>query len=245
MATQFSETTNNSGIVQQVRNLCRIDANQWPTQRIVNSCNNWGDFIMGYGMTADIRFRIDNSNHTKLPEGTKELTAAVSDYSFLTDQDGNRILGLLGVSILQNGVYVPLTPVDMNDPYYDQSTFGQVTGIPTQYDKIADNVIRLDKKPSATVSAGIKYYFQRAFPYFTSASTTTTTGLDPSLDRGFIIAAAYDCALTLGKPNSQSLAVERQKEEQNVVRHFESRNEDEETMFSPSSEIQAPVNVFF
>lgn len=241
----FSNTSDNNGILQQVRKLCRVDANQWPTINVVNSCNNWKDFIAGYAIGADTRFRWDDTNHTALPEGTRELTINVSDYSFQTDEQSNRILTLLSVAILQNGVYVPLTPVDRNDPNYDPSTFGQSTGTPTQYDKIADNIIRLDKKASATVSAGLKYYFQRAPSYYTAASTTTTTGFAPVLDRGFIIASAYDCALTLGLPNIQALAAERQREEEKIVSHFESRNEDEEVVFTPSPEMQGPMSVYF
>lgn len=245
MSIEFSDTVNNDGILQQTRKMCRVDSSQWPTINVVNSCNNWKDFIAGYAIGADVRFRWDDTNHTALPEGTRELTINVSDYSFQTDEQSNRILTLIGVSILQNGVYVPLTPVDRNDPYYDPSNFGQSTGTPTQYDKIADNIIRLDKKPSATVSAGLKYYFQRAPSYYTAASTTTTTGFAPVLDRGFIIASAYDCALTLGLPNLQALAVERQIEKENVVKYFESRNEDEEMIFRPSPELQGPATVYF
>jgi hypothetical protein len=241
----FSNTSDNNGILQQVRKLCRVDANQWPTINVVNSCNNWKDFIAGYAISADVRFRWDDTNQTALPEGTRDLTIAVSDYSFLNDEQSNRILTLLSISILENGVYVPLTPVDRNDPNYDPSTFGQLTGTPTQYDKIADNIIRLNKKPSATVSAGLKYYFQRSPSYFTAASTTNTTGFSPVLDRGFVIASAYDCALTLGLPNIQALSNELQIEKQNIVQHFESRNEDEEIVFTPSSDLQGPMTTYF
>ncbi len=242
---QFSNTTDNNGIVQQTRNLTRVDSNQWPTQKIVNSSNSWLDFLCGYAIGSDIRFRWDDTNHTDLPEGTRELTINVSDYSFRTDENANRILTLLGVSILQNSKYVPLTPVDRNDPYYESADFGQITGTPTQYDKIADNIIRLDRKPSATVASGLKFYFQRSPSYFVAADTTKQPGFASVLHRGFVIASAYDCALTLGLPNVQFLAAERQREEENVRQHFESRNEDEEILFTPSPELQSPVNIFF
>ena len=241
----FSNTSDNNGILQQTRNLARVDSSQWPTQRVVNSCNNWLDFLAGYAIGSDTRFRWDDTNHTDLPEGTRELTINVSDYSFLTDEDSNRILTLLGISILQNGKYEVLTPVDRNDPYYDSSTFGQVSGTPTQYDKISDNIIRLDRKPTATVSAGLKFYFQRSPSYFVAADTTKQPGFAPVLHRGFVIASAYDCALTLGLPNLQALAAERQLEQEKVVQHFESRNEDEEMRFIPSPEPQSPATIYF
>src|SRR3972149_7575153 len=120
---QFSNSDGTGG-VQQVRDIMRVDSTQWPTVRIVNSFNNWHDTVTGYAIGADRRFQFDDTNHTALPEGTTALTINQSDYSFLTDQQGNTILTLIGVSTLQSGDYQPLTPVDRNDPSYDPSTFG-------------------------------------------------------------------------------------------------------------------------
>lgn len=245
MSIPFNDTTNNTGICQQARFLAGVDATQWPIQRIVNSCNNWKDFVTGYAIGADTRFRWDDTNHTKLPEGTTPLTVSQSDYSFLTDEQGNQIITLLGVSLLQSGKYQPLTPVDRNDPYYDSSTFGQVSGTPTQYDKISDNIIRLDKIPTATVAAGLKFYFQRTGSYYDADDTTKQTGFSAVIDRGFIIASAYDIALTLGLQNTQALALERQREEERVVRCFEYRNEDEEVVFTPTPEPLGPMTIYF
>jgi hypothetical protein len=107
-----------------------------------------------------------------------------------------------------------------------------IAGDPTQYDKIADNIIRLDKLPTATVTNGLKFYFQRVSSYYATADTTKTTGCSPLLDRGFVIAGAYDCALTLGLANLQPLSVEMQKEEQNMIEYFSNRNRDEVSALS-------------
>jgi len=222
----FSDTTNNLGIVQQTRGLMRVDSTQYPTWKIVNSCNNWLDYVVSYGIGHDRFLQLDDTNHTKLPEGTSPLIQGVSDYSFLVDEQGNTITTLLGVSILQNGLYVPLTPVDRNDPSIDMSTFGQQTGTPTQYDKISDNIIRLNFLPSATVSAGLKYYFQRAGSYFTASDTTKQPGVNPALHRGFVIASAYDGAIELGLENLQALSVELEKERQKMIEYFGTRNND-------------------
>jgi hypothetical protein len=225
MAIVFSAT--NAGIVEQARSLAGVDSTQWPTQKIVNSANNWHDFVAGYAIGADRRFQWDDTNHTKLPEGTATLTQDVTDYSFLADEQGNSIITLTGLSILVNGYYQPLVPVDRNDPSYDPATFGAVSGTPTSYDKIADNIIRLDYKPVSTVSAGIKFFFQRTGSYFTSSDTTKSPGVSPLLHRGYVIAAAYDIALTLGLGNLPGLASEKQTEEQKVIQYFSTRNQDE------------------
>ena len=230
---QFNDTVGGTGIAQQARSFMRVDATQWPTVKIANSVNNWHDTVTGYALGADRRFQWDDTNHTKLPEGTAPMTINVSDYSFLTDEQGNRILNLIGISRLENGVYVPLEAVDRNDPNIDLATFGTGSGTPTMYDKIADNIIRLDVKPSATVAAGLKFYFQRVGSYFTASDTTKEPGVAPVLHRGYVIAAAYDGALTLGLQNLQPLSIELQKEEEKMKQYFAIRNTDEVHVMTP------------
>lgn len=223
---QFSASATNQGIVEQTRALMRVDSTQWPVAKIVASANNWLDFITGYAIGADKRFQWDDTNHTALPEGTAQLTINVSDYSFLTDEQGNSIVTLLGVSLLNSntGKYEELHQVDRAE--VDTAYFGKTSGTPTCYDKIADNIIRLDYLPAATVSAGLKFYFQRTGSYFVAADTTKAPGVSPLLHRGFVIASAYDGALTLGLPNLAALANERKMEEEKVKTYFADRNQD-------------------
>jgi hypothetical protein len=221
-----------AGIAEQARSLAGVDSVQWPNQKIANSANNWHDFVTGYAIGADKRFQWDDTNHTKLPEGTADLTAGVSDYSFQTDEQGNQIISLTGISILRDGSYTPLTSIDRNDLYYYPSTYGMSTGLPTQYDKIADNIIRLNFKPEATVPGGLKFYFQRTGSYFTATDTTKTPGVSPLLHRGYVIACAFDIALTLALANLQALSTEREKEERKVISYFNIRNRDERSIMT-------------
>lgn len=227
MSLAFSEATNNTGIVQQTRYLMRVDSTQWPTAKIVNSCNNYLDLVAGYAIGADTNFQWDDTNHTASPEGTKDLTINVSDYAFLTDEQGNSIVTLLGVSRLDSTTskYVALEQVDRRE--VDTGYFGTTSGTPTAYDKIADNIIRLDYLPPATVSAGLKFYFQRTPSYFAATDTTKAPGVSPLLHRGFVVASAYDGALTLGLPNLNALGIEMQKEEKKMIEYFaRNRNRD-------------------
>jgi hypothetical protein len=204
----------------------RVDATQWPTYKVVNSANNWLDFVVSYGIANDKFLQFDDTNHTKLGEGTSPLTQNVSDYSFLVDEQSNPIITLLGVSVLTGGVYKPLTPVDRSQ--IDLSTFGQTAGTPTQYDKISDNIIRLDKLPTATVSAGLKYYFQRAGSYFTASDMTKQPGVAPALHRGFVIASVYDMGLNgIGTVDMNAMSQERLFEIQKMKDYFSTRDNDQ------------------
>lgn len=215
--------------------MMRVDSTQWPTARIVNSCNNWLDFIAGYAIGADRRFQWDDTNHTALPIGTTNLVANQSDYSFLADQQGNAILNLTAIEILDpTGNYRKLQARDMADNDEAEDELLRVAGLPTHYDKIADNIIRLTPKPSTSVTAGLKFYFQRTPSYFVATDTTKAPGVAPLLHRGFVIAAAYDGALTLGLENLQPLSVERDREVEKMKRYFSNRNTDERHTLTPT-----------
>lgn len=232
----FSDTTTNLGIVQQIRQLCRVDSNQWATSKIVNSVNNWLDMVTGYAIATDRRFQWDDTNHTKLPIGTTNLVANQSDYSFLTDEQSNKILTLTRIDIKDSsGSWKRLTEMDENEESKALDTV-VVAGVPTGYYKIADNIIRLNRLPTATVSGGIKFYFQRTPSYFTATDTTKEPGVPATIHRGAVIFGAYDCAMTLGLSNAQLLANERQVEEKKMQLAFSDRNEDVRKSMTPFRE---------
>src|ERR1035437_1703668 len=112
----FSSPSDKLGIVEQARGLARLDSVQFPTSKIVASCNNWLDTLTGYAIGADERYTWDNTQHTKLPIGTDDLISGQSDYSFLTDEQGNSIITLNRIELLRSdGVYVELQPIYERD----------------------------------------------------------------------------------------------------------------------------------
>jgi hypothetical protein len=228
MSIVFSDTSTNTGILQQIRKMMRVDSTQWPTANVVASVNNWLDTVAGYAIGADRRFQWDDTNHSKLPIGTTNVVANQSDYSFLTDEQNNSILNLTRIDILgTNGLYTRLIPIDEAQIGIALDEFEKTAGNPVYYDKIADNIVRLYPKPATNVTSGLKFYFQRTPSYFVAADTTKSPGVPPLLHRGFVISGAYDGALTLGLPNLQPLSLELQKEEQKMKDYFMGRNTDE------------------
>lgn len=221
-------------ILTQIRALTGVDTTQWSNAKITLSVNNWKDKVTGYAIGADRRFRFDNTLHTKLPIGTTNLVANQSTYSFLTDEQGNRILTLTGISRIDaDGKETALIPVDFTDDRNKVNSMRENAGTPVYYDKISDNVIELLPKPNTSVTSGLKFYFQRSPIYFESTNTTTETGFATTLDRGFVIAGAYDIAIGLGLQNVQPLSVELAKCEQDMKAYFDTRNEDEPAEVRP------------
>lgn len=230
----FSDSTNNTGIVERARIIARVDATQWPTSRIVNSANDRLDKIMSYGISADRRFQLDDSNHTKLPIGTTNLVANQSDYSFLTDEQNNRIINITRIETLDDtGIYNLLEVVDQQEINGALGEFHKTPGEARFYDKIADNIIRLYPAPDTSVTNGLKFYFQRSPSYFVATDTTKEPGFANELHRGIVVQAAYDAAFTLGLENVSQLALELAKEDQVMAMYFANRNTDEVKFVRP------------
>lgn len=216
-------------LLTQTRNFMRVDSTQYPTSRITYSANNWLDRVAGYAIGADKRFQWDDTNHTKLPIGTTNLVADQDEYSFLTDEQGNRILTLTRIDCKDSeGNWRQLMPIDqaqISPQALDE--FMKTSADPLYYDKISDNIIKLYPASDTNVTAGLKFYFQRSPSYFTTSDTTKEPGVASTLHRGFVIASAYDGAITLGLSNLQALGIELAKEEQKMVEYFMNRSNDE------------------
>lgn len=228
--TAFSSTSTGDGIVEQARVKAQVDSTQWSTQNIANSCNHWLNKIFTSGKSKDVNFQLDDTNHTKLPIGVTDLVESQADYSFLTDEQGNRITNLTSVSLIEitTNKEILLNPVDRKSIGYNYASFGVDTGTPTSYDKIADNIIKLDKLPTAEDASTykIKYYFQRTPSYFVATDTTKQPGVVDDLHEGFIVKSAYDIAVSLGLPNINALAGELLKEEMKLDEYLSTRNTD-------------------
>lgn len=231
---QFSNNTDESGIVERTRKIMRVDATQWSTKNITNSANDWLDEITGYAIGADRRFQWDDTNHSHLPIGTTNLIANQSDYSFLVDEQGNSILNLTRIDMLDDeGNYTELKVIDQAEIKGALNEFHKTPSTPIFYDKIADNIIRLYPTPDISVTAGLKFYFQRTPSYFTATDTTKQPGVAPLLHKGFVVASAYDGAFTLGLDNLQALGIEREVEKTKMKDYFMNRNTDEVKIIRP------------
>lgn len=217
----FSDNVNKNGIVEQARDLMRVDSTQWATSKIANSCNNWLDKIAGYAIATDKRFSWDDTNQTKLPIGTTSITSS-SDYSFLLDEQGNKIITLLRIEYIDSsGKEFKLEELD--ETLVEESIGLIESGQPTGYYKISDNIIRLNKLPA---SGTLRFYFQRTPSYFSASDTSKEPGVSPLLHRGFVIASAYDGAMAMGLPSFEAFNLELQREELKMIKYFEGRNND-------------------
>jgi hypothetical protein len=216
-------------ILANVRSYLGVDANKWSTAKITVSVNKALDKIAGYAIGADKTFRWDDSNHTKMPIGTTNLVASQSTYSFLTDEQGNRILTLTGISrINSDGKEVPLTPIDITGKREEVIDMREATGTPLYYDKISDNVVELLPASDTSVTGGLKFYFQRTPSYFTVSDTTKEPGFTPEVNEYIVLCAALEGAISLGLPNLVPIREQHEIEYNRMTEYFTRRNEDEQ-----------------
>jgi hypothetical protein len=233
----FSDSTYNLGIVERARKRVGLDSTQFPTSEIVGSANDYLDIVVGYLIGTDKRFQFDDTNHSKLPIGTTNLVANQSDYSFLTDEQGNKILTLTRIDLIDsNGNYHQLDLIDQDEITGALDEFESTAGTPKYYDKIADNIVRLYPKPSTSITSGLKFYFQRTPSYFVATDTTKEPGVPGIIHKGFYINAAYDKAEEKGLPQFSALAVDRQQCIQDVISYFKGRNKDEKRRMKPANQ---------
>jgi hypothetical protein len=225
---KFSESSTQLGILERVRNKCRVDANQWPTARVVGSVNDCMDWLAGVFIGKDKRFQWDDTNHTKMPIGTTNLVANQREYSFLTDEQGNRILTLTRIDWKDaNGNWTQLQEIDqatISPEALDE--FEDTSGNPMYYDKTNDNVIKLYPASDTSVTAGLKFYFQRTPSYFTASDTTKEPGFNSIPHSIFVNWASYDCADTLGLENRETLFRTVEQEKLAVNQGIANRNND-------------------
>jgi len=214
-------------ILANVRSYMGVDSNKWSTTKITVSVNKALDKIAGYAIGADKTFRWDDTNHSKLPIGTTNLVASQQRYSFLTDEQSNRILTLTGVSrITSAGTEVKLDPVDSVGYEAEINDYRLTTGTPLYYDKIGDNVIELLPKSDTSVTSGLKFYFQRSPSYFTTSDTTKEPGFSPELNEYIVLCAALEGAIALGLSNLAPIRDQHDVEAERMVQYFTRRNED-------------------
>ena len=201
MSLVFSDTTNKSGIIQQLERKCgfndgEISGNPLRMAQFTADINLAMDNVTAKIFKLGGTWQFDDSNHTGYPIITTDLVAGQRDYSFTTDDAGNLILGIYKVMVLEDGKYKDTTPVDQQSQTEDVRTLTNgedTTGSVTRYDKTANGIF-LDLVPEADVTDGLKMYINRESTYFTVSDTTKKPGFDGLVHEYIVLDVAYKYA---------------------------------------------------
>jgi len=232
MSISFNDTTTLKGLVQLYER--EIGANRGDVSGNTNRLKEFTadvnlaiDSYMRLAFPSDGKWKLDDSNHTDLPEITTDLVAGQTNYTFDADETGNVLLDIYKVYILNNGIYSPLKPVDPDtetghNSFYD----GQgTTGIADSYDTSA-NIIKLNLAPVSGVTGGLKVSINRESSYFTHTDTTKKAGFMGTHHPYFFLVAAEDYARRNSLDSHDRIVMKLRELEREIREGYNHRNRD-------------------
>lgn len=231
MSLQFSDTTTLKGLVQMYEreigaNRGDVSGNTNKLKEFTADANLAIDDYVALAIQVSGKWKFDDSNHSDFPEMYTDIVSGQREYSFITDENGNQILDIFKVWILDGGYYRELTPADTDTENYATLFQGSQTGLPTLYDKTA-NVIRLDLLPAANITDGLKVSINREAEYFTHSDITKKAGFPGVHHKYFYLKPAYDYARRNTLTSYPRLEGEMMKLEREIKEYFNRRAKDE------------------
>lgn len=234
MSLQFNDTTNFKGLVQMYEKEIgatrgTVSSNTNLLKEFTADANLAIDDYITIAIQSSGKWKIDDSNHTKYPEITADLSTTARDYEFITDEQGNRILDIYKVYAKETGgAYKLLTAYDA-DTEAQSSSFTDglnATGVPSKYDKYANSIV-LDVFPSTNVTDGLKVSINREGSYFTYDATTKKAGFPGTHHKFFYLKPALDYARRNSITSYQLIESEVIKLEREIKEYFDRRAKDE------------------
>ena len=233
MSLVFNDTTNKSGIIQQLERKCGfndgdISGNTLRMAQFTADVNLAMDNVTAKIFELGGDWQYDDSNHTDYPIITTDLLESQRDYSFTTDGSGNIIVGIYKVQVLVDGKYVDIDPVDQQSQTQDVRSLTDGVnkeGTPTRYDKTANGIF-LDLIPTADVTDGLKVFINRESTYFTVSDTTKKPGFDGLVHEYLVYEVAYKYARDKRLANKNDLKEGLAMEEIKINNRYGRRERD-------------------
>lgn len=203
---QFSDTTNKTGIVEDITFLTGFDTNSYALADRTRNANRWYYKAVMAAWRASSDWEFDDANQSNMPIATTTLVADQKDYTIPTNA-----LRILRVEVKDSaGNWVLVQPFDETQIGVALDEFEKTSGVPRYYRLTRRSVI-MHPAPSAaamTLTAGLKIYFLREVDEFTVADTTQEPGIAEPFHRVISLGASYDFALAKGLQNTAVLKQE-------------------------------------
>ena len=195
----FSDTTNKNGIIQQIEattNLgdATISGDATLFAQITAQINNYYLKATKLIITADGRWRWDDTNMTNQPTATTNIVAGQNDY-LVMEGSPSVTQDWLEVERVEfkneGGVWGVLVPRNLRDVKYSiTQERATAQGTPTYYDFDGSSVW-LDQTPSYSSVGGLKIWFNRAPLLFATTDTTKRPGFNSLFHEYLVLGATY------------------------------------------------------
>lgn len=232
----FSDTTSKSGLIQEAEfwtGLGDAGISGDPTllKQFTSRINRAFERIMPLLLSYGDKMRFDDPNHTDYPIGFFDIVSGVGDYTFPTDENGNSILNVTDLLILDGPTqteYRKLDRMTLDDPDAQFAMTPNPThvGIPTKFLEYNGTVF-LFPKPNYNATAGGKLFFERQHSYFIDTDTTKAPGIPLPFHQLLALHASLDW-LSVYKPDKTAalskISGEIQRQERSIEASISNRN---------------------
>jgi hypothetical protein len=215
---QLSDTTNKNGLIQECEFWCRfpdggISGVTFLLAQFVNRINRAYDRVLPLIYSQDDTLQFDDPNHTKLPFARFNLVSGQGDYNLVSDEQGNSILNIVKIFILQSAtateyVEIDRVPVGTDREQRILNPATAFSGIPSEFVELGGSVF-LGPIPNYNATLGGKVMLERSPNYFTVATLTRTPGIPEPYHPLLALHASADW-LAVNKPdNTSAIAIIR------------------------------------
>lgn len=175
---------------------------------------------------------VDDTNQGDYPIIFGDVVSGQQDYSFTVDEDGNQILDIYKVRILNPDGITWTTLKQINQDDVDDNYLNSIqTATPTRY-YLNSNGIFLVEKPNYNMTSGLEVYISRTSTYFTVSDTTKKAGLPWVFHEYLALRPSYQYCLQKGLPQAADLGKQLYGEdgksgmEGKIKQYYRDRNKD-------------------
>jgi hypothetical protein len=235
LSIQFNDTTNYKGLVQLYEREMGYDAGyiSGNTQRLKQFTADvnlaWDEFLTLAG-EASGTWQFDDSNHGDYPIIYFNIVSGQSDYSFSADENGNLVLDIHKVGILDSATstqYVEIGLTDQQSSGQGGSIFSEdgSVGTPIEYDKTANGIF-LSPTPNYNATKGVKVAINREASYFVYTDTTKKPGVPGTLQSWFFKYPSFEQAKRKSTSNKKDIEKDILKLKEMIKEVFSRREKD-------------------
>lgn len=240
MSIVFSDTTNKSGIIQQIEKKLGfvdgdISGDATKLAQFTADVNTTHDRALATIFQVGGTWQFDDSNQTDYPIITTDLVSGQRDYPFSVDANSNLILDVYKVFVKDpSGIFSEIYPVDVQEiGATDSFTDGiNIGGTPNQYDKFANGLF-LNPLPNYNSTGGLKMYVNREGSYFTVSDTTKKPGIAGLFHEYYVYRPCWQYATNKSLPSAAGFEREMLRLEDAIKDYYKAREKDVKKHMTP------------
>lgn len=217
---KFSNSTDNNGIVEQVRLRVGADADDYPIGILTEHINRYYRRAVSKIQEVDAKWQWDDRNATTLPIETVDVVSGQPDYEL--DDDVREVKRIEILQNSDNASWRRLYRLHEEDvPASIQETFEQDNQ--PMYYELKGRSVYLYPTPDYSKVAGLKMWNKRTFDEFVTTDTDKEPGIDPLYHDYLVEGAVYEYAKIYKTEIQETAKRDVAEIERDMVRFYRKR----------------------